>query len=108
MSVRVERWQRSDSGPSDLYEEGGVVSAGLPVDQPVGGHEDALRVYLAQISKVKLLSKAEEVQLAQRIETGDMEAKGQLIEASMLLVVMIARRYAGRGLPLLDVIQEGD
>jgi len=108
MSVRVERWQRSDSGPNDLYEEGGVLSAGLPVDTPAGGHEDALRVYLAQISKVKVLSKAEEVQLAQRIETGDMEAKGQLIEASLRLVVLIARRYAGRGLPLLDLIQEGN
>jgi RNA polymerase primary sigma factor len=108
MSVRVERWQRSDSGPNDLYEEGGVVSAGLPVEVPTGGHEDALRVYLAQISRVKVLSKAEEVQLAQRIETGDMEAKGQLIEASLRLVVLIARRYAGRGLPLLDLIQEGN
>src|SRR3954468_8379081 len=108
MSVRVERWQRSDSGPTDLYEEGGVLSAGLRVDPPAGGHEDALRVYLAQISKVKVLSRAEEVQLAQRIETGDMEAKGARVEARLRRLVLIARRYAGRALPLLDLIQEGN
>src|SRR3954447_27090944 len=99
MSVRVERWQRSDSGPPDLYEEGGVLSAGLRVEPPAGGHEDALRVYLAQISKVKVLSRAEEVQLAQRIETGDMEKKGARVEASLRLVELIARSLSGRGLP---------
>src|SRR6185437_11214036 len=72
------------------------------------GHEDALRFYLAQIAKVRLLTQADEVQLARRIEAGDMRAKGALVEANLRLVVLIARRYSGRGLPLLDLIQEGN
>ncbi len=108
MSVQAERWQPSDSAPPDLCEEGGVLRAGLPVDPPAGGHEDALRFYLAQIAKVRLLTQAEEVQLARRIEAGDMGAKGALVEANLRLVVLIARRYSGRGLPLLDLIQEGN
>ena len=108
MRVQAERWQPQDSTLPNVYEEGGVLSAGIPVDPPAGGHEDALRVYLAQISKVKLLTKYEEVQLARRVEVGDMAAKGALVEANLRLVVLIARRYSGRGLPLLDLIQEGN
>ena len=108
MRVQAERWQRSDSALPDLCEEGGVVRAGLPVDLPAGGHEDALRFYLAQIAKVRSLTQPEEVQLARRIEAGDMGAKGALVEANLRLVVLIARRYSGRGLPLLDLIQEGN
>ena len=108
MRVQAERWQRSDSALPDLFEEGGVLSAGLPVDPPAGGHEDALRFYLAQIAKVRLLTKAEEVQLARRVEAGDMGAKSALVEANLRLVVSIAKRYSGRGLPLLDLIQEGN
>ncbi len=108
MRVQAERWQRSDSALPDLCEEGGVLRAGLPVDPPAGGHEDALRFYLAQIAKVRLLTQPEEVQLARRIEAGDMGAKGALVEANLRLVVLIARRYSGRGLPLLDLIQEGN
>jgi RNA polymerase primary sigma factor len=78
------------------------------VHPPLGGHEDALRVYLAQIAKVKLLTRVEEVQLARRVQGGDMAAKGALVEANLRLVVLIARRYSGRGLPLLDLIQEGN
>jgi RNA polymerase primary sigma factor len=108
MSVQAERWQPDDSALPDLVEEGGVLRAGLPVDPPAGGHEDALRFYLAQIGRVRLLTQAEEVQLARRIEAGDMDAKGALVEANLRLVVSIARRYSGRGLPLLDLIQEGN
>jgi RNA polymerase primary sigma factor len=110
MSVYAERSQVTESENTlhDLYEGGGVLSAGLPVEPPAGGHEDALRVYLAQIAKVKLLTRVEEVQLARRAEKGDMEAKAALVEANLRLVVLIARRYSGRGLPLLDLIQEGN
>jgi RNA polymerase primary sigma factor len=108
MSVQLERSHPAESTLPDLYDSGGVVGSGLPVDPPLGGHEDALRVYLAQIAKVKLLSRAQEVQLGRRIETGDMLAKAALVEANLRLVVLIARRYAGRGLPLLDLIQEGN
>ena len=65
-------------------------------------------MYLREIGKVALLSAAEEVALAKRIERHDMEAKRRLIEANLRLVVSIAKRYVGRGLPFLDLIQEGN
>jgi RNA polymerase primary sigma factor len=69
---------------------------------------DPVRLYLHQISQVPLLSAAEEVALATRMERGDLEAKRRLIEANLRLVVSIAKRYMGRGLSLLDLIQEGN
>jgi RNA polymerase primary sigma factor len=69
---------------------------------------DPVRMYLRQIGKVRLLTAAEEVALAKRIERHDMEAKGRLIEANLRLVVSIAKRHVGRGMPFLDLIQEGN
>jgi RNA polymerase primary sigma factor len=69
---------------------------------------DPVRMYLRQIGRVSLLTGAEEVALAKRIERHDMEAKGRLIEANLRLVVSIAKRYLGRGMPFLDLIQEGN
>ena len=69
---------------------------------------DPVRMYLREIGKVSLLTAEQEVSLAKRIERGDMEAKNQLIQANLRLVVSIARRYANRGLTLLDLIQEGN
>jgi RNA polymerase primary sigma factor len=92
----------------DLYDEGGVVSAGLPAAEPEGGSDDAVRTYLKNIGKVRLLTKDDEVRLARRSESGDMAAKNALIEANLRLVVSIAKRYTGRGLTLLDLIQEGN
>jgi RNA polymerase primary sigma factor len=69
---------------------------------------DAERVYLDEIGRVPLLSAADEVMLAKRIERGDSAARRRLIEANLLLVVYIARHYVGCGLPLLDLIQEGN
>ena len=69
---------------------------------------DPLRSYLAQIGRVPLLTAAQEVALAKRIERHDMVAKRTLIEANLRLVVSIAKRYDGCGLPLLDLIQEGN
>ena len=69
---------------------------------------DPVRMYFSEMGKVPLLSAVEEVSLAKRIERKDMAAKGQLIEANLRLVVSIARRHTGRGLPLLDLIQEGN
>jgi RNA polymerase primary sigma factor len=92
----------------DLYDEGGVVSAGLPRSEPEGGSDDAVRTYLKNIGKVRLLTKEDEVRLARRAESGDMAAKNALIEANLRLVVSIAKRYTGRGLTLLDLIQEGN
>ena len=94
--------------PADLYDEGGVVTSGLSVPPPEHGAEDAVRVYLRSIGKVPLLTREEEVRLAKRIEANDMAAKNALIEANLRLVVSIAKRYTGRGLTLLDLIQEGN
>ena len=69
---------------------------------------DPVRMYLREIGKVRLLTAEQEVSLAKRIERGDMEAKRKLTEANLRLVVSIARRYPGRGLSLLDLIQEGN
>lgn len=68
---------------------------------------DSLRLYLRSIGRVPLLTKEQEVELAQRIERGDMTAKQQMIEANLRLVVSIAKSYLGRGLTFLDLIQEG-
>jgi RNA polymerase primary sigma factor len=71
------------------------------------GPLDPLQLFLKNIAKVDLLTAAEEVQLAKRIERGDHRAKQEMVEANLRLVVSIAKRYRNRGLPLLDLIQEG-
>ena len=68
---------------------------------------DTLELFLKEIVKVDLLSAAQEVELAKRIERGDELAKRQMVEANLRLVVSIAKRYRNRGLPFLDLIQEG-
>jgi RNA polymerase primary sigma factor len=68
---------------------------------------DSLRLYLRSIGRVPLLTKEQEVELARRIERGDMDAKQHMIEANLRLVVSIAKSYLGRGLTFLDLIQEG-
>ena len=70
--------------------------------------EDPVRMYLKEIGKVPLLSSEEEVELAKRMEMGDAEAKKRLAEANLRLVVSIAKRYVGRGMQFLDLIQEGN
>jgi RNA polymerase primary sigma factor len=97
-----------ESGVRDLFDEGGVVTAGVKAAEPQGGADDAVRNYLQTIGRVRLLTKEDEVRLAKRVEMNDMEAKNQLIEANLRLVVSIAKRYGGRGLTLLDLIQEGN
>ena len=72
------------------------------------GTEDPVRMYLKEIGKVPLLSAEEEIELAKRMELGDQEAKKRLAEANLRLVVSIAKRYVGRGMLFLDLIQEGN
>jgi len=74
---------------------------GINIDDPV-------RMYLKEIGKVPLLSGSEEIKLAKRMENGDDEAKKRLAEANLRLVVSIAKRYVGRGMQFLDLIQEGN
>src|ERR1700733_14875021 len=70
--------------------------------------DDSVRLYLREIGKIPLLSAEEELALAKRVVAGDKKAKDQMAEANMRLVVSIAKRYVGRGLDLLDLIQEGN
>ena len=77
------------------------VPDGVSIDDPV-------RMYLKEIGKVPLLSADEEVELAKRMENGDIEAKKKLAEANLRLVVSIAKRYVGRGMLFLDLIREGN
>ncbi|MGH7292981.1 MAG: sigma-70 family RNA polymerase sigma factor, partial [Myxococcota bacterium] len=71
-------------------------------------HDEALTQYLEEIGRHKLLTAAEEIELAQRIEKGDLAAKDRMMTANLRLVVSLAKRYQDRGLPLFDLIQEGN
>ena len=94
-----------DVPPEDLEEE--VLDLDLSVPEGVG-IDDPVRMYLKEIGRVPLLSAEEEVELAKRMEQGDEEAKKKLAEANLRLVVSIAKRYVGRGMLFLDLIQEGN
>ena len=96
----------ADSGPVGAHAEAQSESRlDLSVKTP---SSDSLRVYFAEMGKVPLLTADEEVALAKRIEHKDMAAKAKLIEANLRLVVSVARRHMGRGMPFLDLIQEGN
>lgn len=82
-------------------------SIDLSVPEGVGV-DDPVRMYLKEIGKVPLLSTEDEIELAKKIAEGDEEAKDKLVEANLRLVVSIAKRYAGRGMQFLDLIQEGN
>ena len=94
-----------DVPPEDLEDE--VMDLDLSVPEG-GGIDDPVRMYLKEIGRVPLLSAEEEVELAKRMEQGDEEAKKKLAEANLRLVVSIAKRYVGRGMLFLDLIQEGN
>jgi RNA polymerase primary sigma factor len=99
-----------DEEEEDVFEE--------PVEGPVAGptidvgvrhrDHDPVRAYLREIGKVPLLTGEEEISLAKRVERGDPAAKQALIEANLRLVVSVAKRYVGRGMLFLDLIQEGN
>jgi len=86
-----------------------VVERPAPIEQPVQTDlEDPLGSYLKEISRERLLTKEEEVQLAKQIAKGSLEARRRMTEANLRLVVSIAKKYQNRGMPLLDLIQEGN
>ena len=92
-----------------LSEEDEVDMENIDLSVPDGiSIEDPVRMYLKEIGKVPLLSAEEEIELAQRMEEGDESAKKRLAEANLRLVVSIAKRYVGRGMLFLDLIQEGN
>ena len=83
--------------------------AGFDDEEPVELEitTDSLQLFLKDIGRVDLLTAAQEVELAKRIERGDHRAKQEMVEANLRLVVSIAKRYRNQGLPFLDLIQEG-
>jgi len=91
----------AEAGIEDEVEIDLSVPEGIAIDDPV-------RMYLKEIGRVPLLSAEDEIDLAKRIEQGDEEAKRRLAEANLRLVVSIAKRYVGRGMLFLDLIQEGN
>lgn len=111
-----------DSGISVVDENGDPSEFSLKKDEKVAEKakledlsaptgvkiNDPVRMYLKEIGRVQLLTAAEEVDLALKIEEGDQEAKQRLAEANLRLVVSIAKRYVGRGMQFLDLIQEGN
>ena len=96
-----EAAEDSEDDSEDDSEVDLSVPEGVGIDDPV-------RMYLKEIGRVPLLSAEEEIQLAKRMEAGDEEAKRRLAEANLRLVVSIAKRYVGRGMLFLDLIQEGN
>ena len=100
--VKDEAIPEADPVPDVAEEEIDIsVPEGISIDDPV-------RMYLKEIGKVPLLTADEEIELAKRMEQGDEEAKKRLSEANLRLVVSIAKRYVGRGMLFLDLIQEGN
>ncbi|MBS7387191.1 MAG: RNA polymerase sigma factor RpoD [Eubacteriales bacterium] len=99
----VEEMEIPDDITSDISELESDIGGteGVAIDDPV-------RMYLKEIGKVPLLSAAEEIEIAKRMADGDQDAKKQLAEANLRLVVSVAKRYVGRGMLFLDLIQEGN
>ena len=98
-------------GLDDIMSLGGIEDEELvdPVDLAAEYNlDDPVRMYLKEIGQVKLLSADEEIELAKRVSEGDQAAKNKLTEANLRLVVSIAKKYSGRGLHILDLIQEGN
>ena len=101
--------EETDDDEILLTEEDEVDVENIDLSVPEGvSIEDPVRMYLKEIGKVPLLSAEEEIELAQKMEEGDEEAKKKLAEANLRLVVSIAKRYVGRGMLFLDLIQEGN
>jgi RNA polymerase primary sigma factor len=91
------------------FAEEVVQEADIDLSVPEGvGIDDPVRMYLKEIGRVRLLTPREEIELAQSMEEGDEESKRRLAEANLRLVVSIAKRYVGRGMQFLDLIQEGN
>jgi len=108
-NVDVLRMSEDDDEPLILDEEEEVEVEKIDLTVPDGiSIEDPVRMYLKEIGKVALLNAEEEIELAKRMELGDESAKKRLAEANLRLVVSIAKRYVGRGMLFLDLIQEGN
>ena len=98
---------RSIAGEGSYMKDREIEELNLDIPEGVG-IDDPVRMYLKEIGRIPLLTPEEEIELAKRMEKGDEEAKRRLAEANLRLVVSIAKRYVGRGLLFLDLIQEGN
>jgi len=113
------RWGRDHLDPDEMLDGGGIVSGGDEEEEDYDGYgqerllegvstADPIREYLKEIGSIALLTPEEESDLAKRKSEGDMEAGRKLVEANLRLVVSIAKRYTGRGMSFLDLVQEGN
>ncbi|MBR1571782.1 MAG: RNA polymerase sigma factor RpoD [Lachnospiraceae bacterium] len=101
--------EEGDEEDIDLDDEDEIEMDKIDLSAPDGiSTDDPVRMYLKEIGKVPLLTAEEEIELAKRMELGDQEAKKRIAEANLRLVVSIAKRYVGRGMLFLDLIQEGN
>ncbi|MGI6003813.1 MAG: RNA polymerase sigma factor RpoD [Christensenellales bacterium] len=112
LGVEVLQEAADDEEPDEAElaaEEANMEDQAIDLSVPDGiSVEDHVRMYLKEIGKVPLLTAEQEIEIAKRMEAGDPDAKRQLAEANLRLVVSIAKRYVGRGMLFLDLIQEGN
>ena len=113
------RWGREHLDPDEMLDGGSMVSGGDEEEEEYDGYgqerllegvstADPIREYLKEIGSIALLTPEEESDLARRKSEGDVEAGRKLVEANLRLVVSIAKRYTGRGMSFLDLVQEGN
>jgi RNA polymerase primary sigma factor len=102
-----------EAQPDDLADDSPALE--LPLDEELDaeeaesvGHRPPIEIYLSEIAQIPLLTREQETELAKRVAAGDEAAKKRMVESNLRLVVMLARRYQGRGLPLPDLIAEGN
>ncbi len=107
MGIQVTREREDNKDKSSSGEDQEEEEIDLSVPEAIN-IDDPVRMYLKEIGKVSLLTAEEEVEIAKRMEAGDESAKRELAEANLRLVVSIAKRYVGRGMLFLDLIQEGN
>ena len=104
----LEHIDEPESGDLEREEELSDEELAITAENVDSFADDSVRLYLREIGKIPLLTPEEEAELAQKIVKGDKKAKDKMVESNMRLVVSIAKRYGGRGLDFLDLIQEGN
>ncbi len=109
LSGAFSAFEQGDASDEDAVEDDDSESESAAIARSKESRgEDSVQLYLRAIGRIKLLSAPEEIELARRIGQGDQLAKKRLVQANLRLVVSVAKKYQGRGLPFLDLIQEGN
>lgn len=104
----VEEESHKESNNDSLTELSSQESILAPIDVSEFAFDDPVRLYLKEISQARLLSRSEEIELSEKIAAGDQQAEKKMVESNLRLVYSIAKQYVGRGMELLDLIQEGN